>query len=165
MDWISSDSHYGHTNICGGVSTWKSGMCRDFPTLEKMNAAIVKTINDNVMQDDTFYHLGDWSFGGIDNIWNFYNQLYCRNIILIPGNHDTHIENNKSLPNAPPYRYGDLVGARDLFQAIHPYYELKVGKQKGIFIPKDRFETIDDMNAFRAFVSGLKNVNLNLKAV
>ena len=130
MDWISSDSHWNHTNICKGISSWTSGMCRDFPTLEKMNTAIIKTINDHVMQDDTFYHLGDWSFGGIESIWKFREQLNCKHVILILGNHDTHIENDKVLPNQDCYRNGNWITAKELFKEVYSYYELKVGKQK-----------------------------------
>ncbi len=46
--WITSDTHYGHTNICRGVTNWRLpngdipvNQTRDFPTIEKMNAAIV----------------------------------------------------------------------------------------------------------------------------
>jgi calcineurin-like phosphoesterase family protein len=43
--------------------------------------------------------LGDWSFDGIDNIWNFRKRIKCKDIRLIMGNHDKHIINNKVLPN------------------------------------------------------------------
>ena len=45
--------------------------------------------------EDTLYHLGDWSFGGIENIWNFRKRINCKNIYLVPGNHDHHIKKNK----------------------------------------------------------------------
>ena len=51
-----SDPHYGHANICGGVSMWtdKSG-CRNFNTLEEMNDSIVNAINSKVGVDDELY--------------------------------------------------------------------------------------------------------------
>ena len=68
---------------------------RDFPNLEKMNSAIVNNINEVVGQDDILIHLGDWSFGGFEQIEEFYDRLICKNIHLILGNHDHHIDRNR----------------------------------------------------------------------
>lgn len=109
--WFSSDFHGFHKNICRGTSTWGtkhveavSGIhgiqhTRDFDTVEEMNAAILKGINDNVKENDNLYYLGDWTFGGIDKIWEFRKQIKCKNMHLIYGNHDEHIEADKELPN------------------------------------------------------------------
>lgn len=64
-----------------------------------MSQHIVKVFNQTVGKDDILYCLGDWSFGGIENIWNFRKQLRCKTIHLILGNHDEHIRKNKVLPN------------------------------------------------------------------
>jgi calcineurin-like phosphoesterase family protein len=97
--YFTSDTHFGHDNIAGkNVSKWKGGY-RHYNNTYEMNADIVKTFNKVVGEDDVLYHLGDWSFGGIDNIWNFRKQLRCKNIHLILGNHDHHIAENKVLPN------------------------------------------------------------------
>ena len=100
--WITSDTHYNHTNICRGVTAWRmpdgslpESQTRDFPNLEKMNSAIVNNINEVVGQDDVLIHLGDWSFGGFEQIEEFYNRLICKNIHLILGNHDHHIDRNR----------------------------------------------------------------------
>lgn len=100
--WFVSDSHYGHTNICRGVSKWKDEngnvselSTRPFKTLDKMNDAIVNNINDVVGQDDVLIHFGDWSFGGLENIKKFRDRIVCKNIYLMIGNHDHHIENNR----------------------------------------------------------------------
>ena len=98
--WLISDTHYNHANICKCTTKWTSQISvRDFDTLQKMNDAIVKSINDVVGEDDTLYFLGDWSFGGIKSIWDFRKQVLCKNIHFIPGNHDHHIINDKILPN------------------------------------------------------------------
>lgn len=99
--WFTSDTHHSHKNICIGVSDWddKEKSCRNFQTLEEMNKLIVNNINKYVKADDILYHLGDWSFGGIHNIWEFRKQINCKNIYLVPGNHDHHIKNDKVLPN------------------------------------------------------------------
>ena len=100
--FITSDTHYGHKNICRGVTDWRTqdgevpvGSTRDFETIEQMNNRLVNAINNVVGQDDTLIMLGDVSFGGFENIGIFLDRLICKNIHLILGNHDTHIENNR----------------------------------------------------------------------
>jgi len=100
--WFTSDSHFGHANICRGVSKWNTGdeeefikATRNFPDLETMNEHIVDNINNCVGENDWLIHLGDFSFGGIENIEVFRSQIKCKNIVLILGNHDHHIETNK----------------------------------------------------------------------
>ena len=51
--WITSDTHYNHTNICRGVTNWRmpdgsipESQTRNFDTLDKMNSAIVNNINE-----------------------------------------------------------------------------------------------------------------------
>lgn len=114
--WLTADTHYGHSNICYGVSKWKDKEnTRKFDTLEEMNQTIVDNINKYVKPDDILFHLGDWSFGGIDNIWNFRKQLNVKSIILILGNHDHHIERN-SLINCD----GKDIEAQRLFITLLP---------------------------------------------
>ena len=98
--WITSDTHYGHTNICRGVTNWRLpngdipvNQTRDFLTIDKMNATIVNNINGIVGQDDILIHLGDWSFGGFENIEEFRNRIICQNIHLILGNHGVNSRN------------------------------------------------------------------------
>jgi calcineurin-like phosphoesterase family protein len=100
--WVTSDTHYSHTNICRGITKWRNldgtiplGQTRDFDTLDKMNAAIVNNINEVVGQDDVLIHLGDWSFGGFENIEEFRNRIICKEIHLTLGNHDHHIDLNR----------------------------------------------------------------------
>lgn len=99
--WITSDTHYNHTNICRGTTKWRTSdgripiaNTRDFETLDKMNDAIVNNINELVGYDDVLIHLGDWSFGGFEKIAEFRNRIVCREIYLTFGNHDHHIVNN-----------------------------------------------------------------------
>lgn len=97
--WFTSDPHYWHKNIAGSkVSSWESGY-RNFNDEQEMSRHIVKIWNQTVSEDDILYCLGDWCFGGLQNIWNFRKQLRCKNIHLILGNHDEHIRKNKILPN------------------------------------------------------------------
>jgi calcineurin-like phosphoesterase family protein len=98
--FFSSDFHYYHRNLCLGTSNWphKEESCRKFETIEEMNNSILESINSVVGEEDWLYHLGDWSFGGYINIWNFRKQIRCKHIIEIIGNHDDRIKENKFFP-------------------------------------------------------------------
>jgi calcineurin-like phosphoesterase family protein len=100
--WVTSDTHFGHGNICRGVTNWRmpdgsipEAQTRNFLTLDKMNDAIVNNINEVVGQDDVLVHFGDWSFGGFENIEILRNRIFCKEIHLILGNHDHHIDRNR----------------------------------------------------------------------
>jgi len=117
--FITSDTHYGHSNICRGTTNWRLpdgsipiDQTRDFETIEKMNDTIVNNINSMVGQDDVLIHLGDWSFGGFDNIKKFRERIICKEIHIILGNHDHHILNNKE-------------NVRELFTSVSEYNTLK----------------------------------------
>lgn len=129
--YFTSDTHYSHSNICKSTSRWpESDKTRDFESLEAMNNAIVERINASVGENDILFHLGDWSFGGFDMIREFREKIICKNVHIILGNHDHHIDNNK----------GDI---RSIFTSVNHYLFLTVvrqganpNKDKGI---KDRF--------------------------
>jgi calcineurin-like phosphoesterase family protein len=122
--WVTSDTHFSHKNICRGVTNWRlpNGeipveQTRDFATIEKMNTAIVNNINEVVGQDDILIHLGDWSFGGYEQIREFWDRLVCKNIHLILGNHDHHIDRNRD-------------GSQGLFQSVSHYNTVEIGDYK-----------------------------------
>jgi calcineurin-like phosphoesterase family protein len=122
--WVTSDSHFSHKNICRGVTNWRLpngeipvGQTRDFSTIEKMNTAIVNNINSVVGQDDILIHLGDWSFGGYEQIREFWDRLICKNIHLILGNHDHNIDRNRD-------------GSQGLFQSVSHYNTVEIGDYK-----------------------------------
>lgn len=105
--FFTSDTHYHHKNIVRGTTNWEDSnggihgkqRTRDFNTLEDHDAALVARINELVGEDDILYHLGDWSFGGIEQVWEFRKKIRCKTIHLRFGNHDHHIEANRDLPN------------------------------------------------------------------
>ena len=113
--YFTLDTHYMHQNICRGTTRWSNadGFTRNFDTLDQMNDRIVNGINTAVGQDDILFHLGDWSFGGFEMIEQFRNRINCRNIHLILGNHDHHIER-------------DREDIRRLFTSVNQYLELEV---------------------------------------
>lgn len=94
--FFTSDTHYNHTNICRGVSNWDGARgTRDYKTLNQMNIDLQDNINMLVGENDILFHLGDWSFGGFEQIAEFRNKINCKNIHLFLGNHDHHILNNR----------------------------------------------------------------------
>jgi calcineurin-like phosphoesterase family protein len=116
--FFSADFHYNHGNIikyCNrpflsetdkqalerdGVwhnGDWKGeGSSRHHISREgvdMMNDYIVKSVNSMVGPDDTLYFLGDWCFGPKQGYYRvakeLRDQLKCRNIFIIWGNHDS----------------------------------------------------------------------------
>lgn len=101
--WITSDTHYHHTNLCRGITNWRTrdgrvpiDSTRDFQNIDQMNDVIVNNINSKVAQTDTLIHLGDFAFGGFDKIDQLLDRLACKSIHLVLGNHDHHIKNDRS---------------------------------------------------------------------
>ena len=121
--WITSDSHFGHKNICRGVTDWRNpdgsipfAQTRDFRTIDEMNEAIVYGFNHWIGEDDMIIHGGDWSFGGFENIQKFWDRVVCKNIHLVLGNHDAHIKKNRD-------------GIRDLFLSVSDRLEIHYDKK------------------------------------
>jgi calcineurin-like phosphoesterase family protein len=139
--FITSDCHYNHKNICRGTTNWRTmdgeipiEQTRDFATLEKMNEAIVNAINWNVNQDDILICLGDWSFGGFESIKEFRDRIVCKNVHLILGNHDTHIERNKGDIKAiftSVSHYETLIIDKNTFRLFHYPIQSWDGMNKG----------------------------------
>jgi calcineurin-like phosphoesterase family protein len=112
--FFTSDTHYNHANICSATTKWIDPVtCREFKTLEHMNSHLVGNINEVIGQDDILFHLGDWSFGGFEQIEKFRNQIICKNVHIITGNHDHHIERNHE-------------GCQSLFSSVNKYLDLNV---------------------------------------
>ncbi len=144
--WFVSDTHFMHKNLCLGVSEWddKEQSCRNFQTLEEMNELIVNNINKYVKEDDILYHLGDWSFGGIENIWKFRKLINCKNIYLVPGNHDHHIKSNKILPNCIIRTFN--LNSKDVFTEVLPELtKITIDKKEVILchFPLEEWENMD----------------------
>ncbi len=77
---ITSDHHFFHTKIIEYAE-------RPFDNAIEMNEYMIAKWNSVVSDQDTVYHLGDFSFGGREKITGIINRLNGR-IILIKGNHD-----------------------------------------------------------------------------
>lgn len=115
MIWFTADLHGYHKNIAGPkVSQWKEGY-RDFADELEMTTTLINTLNKYVKYTDTLYSLGDWTFGGAANIKKMRDQIHCRVIHHLLGNHCDKIIKNKEI-------------VTDL----------------GIFYPKDCFSSVND---------------------
>ena len=97
--WFTSDWHLNHFNIikyCG----------RPFIDLQEMNSTIIQRFNERVKEDDLVFYLGDFCFksgsgrgeGEPAKADIFRNQLNCKNIIFIEGNHDKGGKNSLKTP-------------------------------------------------------------------
>lgn len=117
MIYFTADSHYSHQNIVKGVTRWDdTSSTRNFATVEEMNEAIITNINKAVKLDDTLFHLGDVSFGGVDKVIEFRNRIKCKNVHLILGNHDVNIHASKEL--------------QEQFSSVDFYREISINGQK-----------------------------------
>jgi calcineurin-like phosphoesterase family protein len=126
--FFTSDTHYSHSSICSATTNWSvnEGYARTFDSLQDMNQRLVDNINNMVGENDILIHLGDWSFGGFDKIEEFRSQINCKNIHLVLGNHDHHIERNKE-------------GIQRLFSSVQQYLRLEVRRPNGKLVEKFSF--------------------------
>jgi calcineurin-like phosphoesterase family protein len=89
MYFFLSDTHFGHENIIKYCN-------RPFTNVKEMDETIIKNINDRVAETDTLFFLGDFCMkrsseasSAPQNAFDYYrNQIKCKNIIFIRGNHD-----------------------------------------------------------------------------
>ena len=100
MIFYTSDTHFFHKNIIQ--------YCPDsrghFNTIEEMNTSIVTAWNNKVTNNDIIYHLGDFIFSKSNDQFML-DQLNCKKMYLIPGNHDTQFSkiNHHKLIILPAY--------------------------------------------------------------
>lgn len=128
--YFTSDTHYNHRNLCSATTEWTgvTDNTREFSSLDEMNDTIVNNINSVVRENDILIHLGDVSFGGVDKIGEFRNRLHCKNIHLVLGNHDHHIQKNTN-------------DVQSLFTTVHPYL-LRLNIRRGSTTDKGIIEKI-----------------------
>lgn len=135
--WFTSDTHYHHKNIVRGTTSWIGegeihgiSRTRDFDTLEEHDEVLISNFNNLIKENDEVWHLGDWSFGGHEQIKIFRDRLKCKNINLIFGNHDQHIE-----PIDSPYRklFNSVQYVKEFYLKIDCTLSNKYGKL-GIFL-------------------------------
>jgi calcineurin-like phosphoesterase family protein len=151
MGYFRHVTHAYHKNICKGTTKWSDNtQCRDFNDEIDMTNQMINNINSCVKENDILFHLGDWSFGGIDKIWEFRKRINCKNIHLILGNHDEHIRDNKRLPNVSIGGNGELIDFDDSMFTPHAQYIFSsVQDYKEIFV--DGIQIIMSHYSFRVW--------------
>lgn len=82
----TSDWHFNHANIIEytGRPFWKD----DVPDTDTMNKTLIDNTNDMVGVDDEIWFIGDVAMGSRKVSLPLFKQLKCRNLFLVPGNHD-----------------------------------------------------------------------------
>jgi calcineurin-like phosphoesterase family protein len=101
---FTADHHFGHENI---IKYCK----RPFKDANHMNEVMVTKWNEAVDEDQTVFHLGDFSFKGPSGTVPKLLARLNGNVILIQGNHD----HKRSLQH---------------FSAVHDMAEVLVGDQR-----------------------------------
>jgi calcineurin-like phosphoesterase family protein len=110
--YITSDLHFGHTNIMKFCPVSRARFRND---VAYMNEAMVKEWNEIVESEDLVYILGDVAFLPAQKAAEFMRRCNGRKI-LVQGNHD-----RKTL-NDPVFR--------DCFEEIHHYLDINYAGTK-----------------------------------
>lgn len=67
--FFTSDTHFGHANIIRFCK-------RPFENVEEMNEALIENWNKVVSDDDTVFHLGEYTIDGHDYIKKGYGMAH-----------------------------------------------------------------------------------------
>lgn len=127
MIYFTSDWHLHHANIIRFCN-------RPFTNIDQMGDTIINNANKVAGPDDLIINFGDIAFGPRDNdayvelVKSYLDRLKCRNIILIPGNHDRPFARNKRGEFIwDSWGYAWNKPFCDLFTGVHPGgIELKI---------------------------------------
>lgn len=80
--YFTSDLHIGHAKAIEFTN-------RPFADVEEMDRKLIENINETVGVDDDLWILGDFVFrGGKDRVREVRDQIHCKNVHLVRGNHD-----------------------------------------------------------------------------
>ena len=110
--WITSDLHFGHTNILKFCPQTRARFKND---VNYMNEAMVQEWNSMVQPDDLVYILGDVAFLPAQKAREYMDRCNGRKI-LVQGNHD------RKLLKDP--------GFRMCFEEIHHYLDINYNGHK-----------------------------------
>src|ERR1035437_8492230 len=116
--WITSDSHYYHSNIIlycrrpyigegeteiqEGRHRWKNKLTGRVQS-DKMTEAMIRSHNELVKPEDTVYHLGDFTFGTTSDVIKLLRRLNG-NYKFVYGNHDKALHDFSTIID----QYSDL---------------------------------------------------------
>jgi calcineurin-like phosphoesterase family protein len=110
MIYITSDDHFGHSNIIGYCN-------RPFSSVQEMDEALIGRWNARVSNLDTVYCLGDFAFGSIGVVADYRKRLNGK-IILVKGNHDRHNDSALKLRAGFDEVYKELTLELDGFRLL-----------------------------------------------
>ena len=88
MIFLTSDTHFGHKNICKLAN-------RPFASVQEMDDYLVVNWNNRVGPADTVYHLGDFCFGPKPADIIAMRKRLNGQIFLLKGNHDNDVAKYK----------------------------------------------------------------------
>ncbi|MCI0728857.1 MAG: DUF5662 family protein [Chloroflexi bacterium] len=94
--FFTADTHFGHENIIKYCR-------RPFASVGEMDAALIANWNEVVGEQDTVFHLGDFTLGGPDVAQRYFSQLNGR-IRVLSGSHDQRWLEANSLILSAPFR-------------------------------------------------------------
>ena len=86
--FFTSDLHFGHENVIAFDG-------RPFDSVKEMNEELIRRWNLKVGKEDTVYVLGDLIWKTANNEAESILRQLNGEIVLIKGNHDTFIKNNR----------------------------------------------------------------------
>jgi len=96
-----SDTHFFHNNV---IQYCK----RPFSCAEEMNEHMIKNWNERVRKQDIVYHLGDFSFGSVEEDLKLLDRLKGQKFLMI-GNHDHSKKLKKIGHKFQNVRYADTI--------------------------------------------------------
>ena len=79
--WFTADFHFGHSNIIRYCN-------RPFRSVEEMDQTILERLNASAKANDILYFLGDFCIGSKARALQHREQIRCRKIFALAGNHD-----------------------------------------------------------------------------
>lgn len=94
--YFTSDTHFGFSKLIAYENL-------PFSCIAEKDKLIFNNINQIVKEEDTLIHLGDFSFNKSAESpegkkFDYYrNQIKCKNLILLEGNHDRNNVGNRGI--------------------------------------------------------------------
>ena len=79
-NFYTADQHWGHAGIIHHTT-------RPFRDVREMNEMLTRKWNEVVGHEDTVYHMGDLTLGGVEAAMEYIRRLHG-DLVIIPGSHD-----------------------------------------------------------------------------
>ena len=113
--FVSSDLHFFHQNIIKFCPDTRG----QWETVEEMNEGLIEYHNKTVKPNDTFYHLGDFSFGDSQKTKNVLSRMNGHKR-FIKGNHDYWDSDKSAVDMLLSYNtYGEVKYQKQTFCLFH----------------------------------------------